>query len=152
MADPLEYTAEELAKADSYENLGAEYFAAQAAAERFLKHWQSEHAEKLAEAIIKPILDEVKGQVWDAFRDFLLSDTEYNVASEMRAMVEKSVTALIGGKSYAYVKYISPAGYESGHVRETLAKLYADEIKDARIADLEKQLEQAKEDVEWFRR
>lgn len=148
----LEYTEDELAKADAHETLGAEYFAAQSAAERFLKHWQEEHATTLAEAIITPILDQVKEKVWDAFRDWLLSDTEYNAAGVMRDMVDKSVSALIGGKNYAYVKYISPAGYRADEVRKTLATLYADEIKDARIADLEKQLEQAKKDVEWFRR
>ena len=131
--------------------LGGEYFAARDAAARFLAHWQEEHAEHLAEEIMKPVLDTVKERVWDAFRDWLLSDTEYNVQMTMARMVEDSVKALIGGDKWANVKYISPEGYRTEKVRETLAKLYTDEIKDRRIADLEKEVDHLKQSLSWAR-
>jgi hypothetical protein len=147
----MAYSEEITKQADAHPSLGAEYFAAREAAERFLKHWQDEHAEQLAEAIMKPVLDAVKEKVWDAFRDWLLTDTEYNAQLTMSRMVEDSVKALIGGDKWANVKYISPEGYRTEKVRETLAKLYSDEIKDGRIADLEKEVESLKESLRWAR-
>jgi hypothetical protein len=148
----MSYSAEITKDADAYPNLGAEYFAAREAAERFLKHWQEEHAEHLAEAIMKPVLDAVYDKVLDAFRDHLLSDTENNAAGEMRRMVEESVRALIGGAKWANIKYISPEGYHTEQVRETLAKLYSDQIKDGRITDLEKEVERLREQLRWHTR
>lgn len=148
----MDYTPEQTEFAERHLSLGAEYADANEAAERFLAHWKEEHAEKLAEEIMKPVMDAVTDKVWDAFRDHILSDTEMNISGYMRDMVEKSVRALIGGQKWANVKYISPEGYQTEEVRKTLAKMYSDEIKDARIADLERELEQVKERLEWERR
>lgn len=147
----MAYSEEITEQANGHPSLGAEYFAAREAAERFLKHWQDEHAEQLAEAIMKPVLDAVKEKVWDAFRDWLLLDAEYNAHLAMSRMVEDSVRALIGGDQWANVKYISPEGYRTEKVRETLAKLYSDPIKDGRIADLEKEVENLRESLRWAR-
>lgn len=141
----MAYSAEITKEGNDHPHLGAEYFAAREAAKRFLAHWQEEHAEQLAEAIMKPVLDAVQVKVWDAFRDWLLSDTEMNAQTEMERMVEDSVMALIGGEKWANRKYISPEGYRTEKVRETLAKLYSDEIKDGRIRDLEIEVERLTE-------
>lgn len=143
----MTYSAEIVADAESYPTLGAEYFAAREAAERFMKHWAAEHAEQFAEAIMKPVLNVVHERVWDAFRDFLLSDTEQNIQDEMRRMVEDSVRALIGGHKWANVKYIQTEFHDGQKVREALAKLHSDDIKDGRIADLEKQVARLEQDL-----
>ena len=145
----MSYSAEITAEAERCPTLGAEYFAAREAVERFLSHWQEEHAEQLAEAIVKPVLDAVQEKVWDAFRDFLLSDTEQNVEGEMRRMVENSVRALIGGEKWASLKYIEYPYREGQKVRETLAKLYSDEIKDGRIRDLEAEVKRLNETIRF---
>jgi len=147
----MTYSAEITAEANGYPNLGAEYFAARDAAERFLAHWNEEHAEKLSDEIVKPLLATIQDKVNDAFRDYLLSDAEQNVQGEMRRMVEDSVRALIGGEQWANVKYISPQGYRTEKIRETLAKLYSDEIKDGRIADLEAEVGRLKRDISFLR-
>jgi len=136
----MTYSAEITKEAERHPSLGAEYFAASEAAERFMAHWTEEHAQKFAEEIVKPVLDIVQERVWDAFRDFLLIDTEQNVQNTMRRMVEDTVRALIGGDKWANVKYIQTEYRDGQKVRETLAKLYSDEIKDGRIADLEKEV------------
>lgn len=146
------YTDEIIAEADKHPTLGAEYFAARKASDRFLAHWQEEHAAQLAEAIVKPILDTAYDKVLDVFRDFLLSDTESNVADTMRRMVEDSVKALIGGQKWANVKYIQCEYGDGQKVRETLAKLYSDEIKDGRIADLEKEVARLNESLRFAER
>ncbi|MBX3583589.1 MAG: hypothetical protein KF810_17015 [Rhizobiaceae bacterium] len=146
------YTVEQTENAEAHPALGAEYFAAHSFAERFMAHWQEEHAEKLASEIMNPVLDAVQDRVWDAFRDYLLSDTESNIASEMRDMVEKSVRALLGGEKWANVKYIEYPYREGQKVREALAKLHSDPIKDGRIADLEKEIERLQEQLRWANR
>jgi hypothetical protein len=109
----MTYSPEILAEAERHPTLGAEYFAAREHVERFLKNWREEHAEELAQAIMKPVLDIVQEKVWDAFRDHLLSDSEYNAQGAMARMVEDSVKALIGGDKWANVKYISPPASRS---------------------------------------
>lgn len=145
----MTYSAAITEQANEMPNLGAEYFAAREAAEKFLAHWQEEHAQQLAEAIMKPVLDAVQDKVWDAFRDYLLSDTEYNAQLTMARMVEDSVFALIGGEKWANYKYVTPAGHSAEKVRATLAKLYSDDIKDGRIADLEKEVARLTEQLRW---
>lgn len=152
MTDDPAYGHKITTEAERHPSLGAEYFAARDAADDFLAHWKEEHAEKLAEEIMRPVLDAVQERVWDAFRDHLLSDSRYNAQGEMARMVESSVRALIGGEKWANVKYISPEGYQTAKVRETLAKLYSDEIKDGRIADLEAEVARLKQSLEWARR
>lgn len=141
------YGEENTRDAENHPTLGAEYFAARDVAERFMQAWQDEHAEKLAQEIIKPVLDVVQERVWDAFRDHLLSDTEYNIAGAMRDMVERSVRALLGGEKWANVKYIEYPYQEGQRVRAALAKLHSDPIKDGRIADLEAEVERLQEQL-----
>jgi len=144
------YSDEITEQANAHPSLGAEYFAAREHAERFLAHWKEEHAEQLAEAIMKPVLDVIQDRVWDAFQNWLLTDSVYNAQSAMSRMVESSVRALIGGEKWANVKYISPEGYRTEKVRETLAKLYSDEIKDGRIADLEKEVARLQDSLRFY--
>lgn len=104
----MDYSEEITKKAEDHPSLGAEYFAAREAAERFLKHWQDEHAEQLAEAIMKPVLDAVHDKVWDSFRDFLLGDTEYNAQLVMTRMVEASRKQIPQGHGATHCLLHSP--------------------------------------------
>tara|TARA_R110000822_G_scaffold27507_4_gene82061 strand:+ start:491 stop:949 length:459 start_codon:yes stop_codon:yes gene_type:complete len=152
MTDPKSYDEIDTAFAEEHSPLGAEYSAANRLSEVFLSEWTEEHAEGLAEDVMRPIMDVIYDRVWGAFRDSLLSDTEMNIQSHMRDMVEKSVTALIGGQEWANIKYIKPGAYRSEDVRATLAKLYSDEIKDGRIADLEREVENLRQKISYMRR
>lgn len=147
----MAYTAQQIADAEAHPVLGAEYFAARDAADKFLAHWQEEHAAKVAEEVIKPILDIIHERVNDAFRDYLLSDAEQNLQGTMRGMVESTVNALIGGHKWATEKYIETPYSDGQKVRETLAKLHSDPIKDGRIADLEKEIARLTRDLQFYR-
>lgn len=148
----MTYTPEQIAGAESHPVLGAEYFASRDVADKLLEHWNEEHADKLSEEIVKPLLDIIHERVNDAFRDYLLSDAEDNLHSAMRRMVEDTVGALIGGERWANAKYIETEYRDGQKVREALAKLHSDPIKDGRIADLEKEIVRLKKDVELYRR
>lgn len=148
----MTYSAEVTAQAESHPILGAEYFEARNVAERFLAVWQEEHAEKLAAEIIKPLIETIQERVNDAFRDHLIGDAEQNMQGTMRSMVEATVRALIGGEKWANVKYIETKYRDGQQVRKTLAKLYADPVKDGRIADLERQVAELTKSLECARR
>ena len=148
----MAYSAEITAEAEQHPTLGAEYFAARESVERYVAKFQEQHAYQLAEAIMKPVLDAVHEKVWGSFRDHLLSDTEDNLQTEMRRMVENSVRALLGGEKWASLKYIEYPYSEGQKVRETLAKLHSDPIKDGRIADLEAEVKRLTEQLEYSRR
>ena len=144
------YADDVTSSAESHPVLGAEYFEARAIAERYLAKFQEEHSKQLFDAIIKPVLDAVQESVWDSFRDHLLSDTECNVHGEMRSMVERTVIALLSGEKWASAKYIETQYSDGKKVREALAKLHSDTIKDGRIADLEAQVEDLEKRLRWY--
>jgi hypothetical protein len=146
-----EYSDDVTNEAETHHTLGAEYFEARDKVREFLEHWNEDHAQKLSDEIVKPLLDTIHERVNDAFRDFLLADAEDNLQGTMRNMVESTVNALIGGKRWANSKYIENPYGDGEAIRETLAKLHSDPIKDGRIADLEKQLARTQKDLEFYR-
>lgn len=148
----MQYSDDTNEEAENFPILGSEYIEARKLAEGFLSKWKEDDAEILAKEIVKPVLDVIMDRVWDAFRDHILSDTEDNVASHMRDMVEKSVNALIGGRKWANIKYIQSPFGDGIEVRKTLAMLYSDEIKDGRIADLEREVSELRKRLEWEQR
>ena len=145
MTDPaVTYSAQHMAEAEST-GLAPEYFAARDAAAEFLKHWKQEHAEQVCGPIVKHVTDEITEKVWDAFRDWFVDDGEGNVRIKINEMVESTVNALLGGEQWAIDKYLTGSGWHCEQTRKTLAALHSDAIKDARIADLERQLELERE-------
>ena len=146
------YSAEVTDEANKHPTLGAEYFDAREAAERFLAHWQTEHAEELATAIMKPVLDIVQEKVWDAFRDFLLMDTEQNIQGYMRDMVERTVRALLTGEQWALKQYPMAQYHDGEKIREAVAKHGGEPLLMARIADLEKEVARLTESLRYARR
>ncbi len=146
-----DYSEDVHAEAESHPTLGGEYFEARNIAREFMAHWTEEHAAQLAEAIVKPAVDAIYEKALDAFQDWLLINAEDNLQGAMRGMVEQTVNALLGGRKWANVKYLE-SPYEDGQkIRAALAKLHPDQIKDARIADLEAQVEKLRKDIEWYR-
>jgi hypothetical protein len=128
--------------------LGPEYRASQRFAEGLMKDFQNEHLEP----IIKSISDQVNDKLWDSARDWLLADTESNVAGAVRQMVEQTIIALLTGKEWAMDRY-PYANYSKGEdIRKAVVVHGGDKLLMARIADLEAELAKAKETIEWLRR
>lgn len=128
--------------------LGPEYRASTRMAEAMLAKFSAEH--------MKPLVDEFadtfREKLWDDVRDWLLSDTEMNIASEVRHMVEQTIQALLTGEEWAMKRYPF-ADYSKGEkVRAAVAKHGGDELLMRRIADIEKELRRVREQLEWARR
>jgi hypothetical protein len=132
--------------------LGPEYSAARSFMERFMMGWEDEHLKPLAEAVCKEVTDRIRDKVWDDFRDYLLMDTETNATGAIREMVECSVRALLSGEKWALERYPFANRHDADKVRAAIAAHIPDEVAKARIADLEKEVAQLRESLEWARR
>ena len=139
------FTAEDFAQADGYPTLGPEYFAARRVMERFMAGWQEEHLKPLADAICKEVTDRIREKVWDDFRDYLLTDTEYNAQGVIRDMVHGSVKALLTGEEWALRRYPLAAEYDAAEVRAAICQHVGDEVAALRIAALEAEVKRLEE-------
>ena len=127
--------------------LGPEYRASQRFAEGVMKGFQEEHLQP----IIKMIIDQVTDKLWDVARDYLLADTETNVAGAVRDMVNQTVDALLTGKKWAMDRYLY-ADYSRGEdIRKAVAAHGGDELLMRRIADLEAELAKRDETIRFLR-
>ena len=126
---------------------GPEYRASQRFAEGVMKGYREEHLEPL----IKMVTDHVQDKLWDVARDWLLADTETNVAGAVRDMVNQTVDALLTGEEWAMKRYPF-ADYSRGkEIRKAVAQHGSDKLLMMRIADLEAELAKKEEMIQWMR-
>jgi len=146
------FTDDDMKEAESHPILGPEYFASRRFMERFMAGWENEHLQPLADTITSTVSEMIREKVWDDFRDWLLIDTETNAHGAMRDMVRRSVQALLSGEEWALKLYPLASDYQTEKVRAEIAKLIPDEIAKARIADLEKELADMRQRLDWANR
>jgi len=152
MSEASIFTAEDIEFGEQHPVLGPEYSAARAFMERFAESFRDEHFKPLADEIAKEIGDRIRERVWEDFRDYLLMDTEQNAAGAIRGMVNDTVKALLSGDRWAMERYPLAARYDAEKVRVAIASHIPDEIAKARIADLEKQVADLQQRLDWLRR
>lgn len=133
-------------KAEPYSKLGPNYFAAQTIAERFIKNFAIEHFEPL----VKQFTEKFGDELWADITSWLLSDTESNLAIEIRSRVDRSVDALLKGQP-AYLKQYVLGQYNDEEIRKAIAQHIPKELQDQRVVDLEKQVTSLKNDLEYYR-
>lgn len=140
-----EFSKEAQKRAAEHENLGPDYFDAQDVADRYMSHFEEKHLKPMVEKITETIRD----AVWDDFATWLLSDTEGNLATKMREQSHRIVVALLSDEPHPALveKFIS--GYRAEYIRKALIEKYSDEIKSARIKDLERENAFLKEMRSW---
>lgn len=133
-------------KSKSYDNLGPNYFAAQAMSERFMSKFKTEYFEPL----IEEFTDKFRDKLWSDLQISLLSDTESNLQSEMWHRIDRTIDELIGGNK-DYMRNYVLGKYGDTEIRKAIAQHIPKELQDARIEDLEKELEQARKDLKYYR-
>lgn len=129
-------------------SLGPEYFASNRLAEAMIAKFDAEHLKPL----VDKVADEFRDKLWSDVTDWLLSDTEQNVAGGVRYMVEQTVQALLSGKEWAMQRY-PYADYSKGEeIRAAVAKHGGDTLLARRVADLEAENVRLSETIERMRR
>ena len=152
MQEETIFTDEDIEFGEIHPVLGPEYSAARSFMDRFAASFRDEHLQPMSDEIVKIITDKIREKVWDDFRDYLISDAEQNAAGAIRSMVNDTVKALLSGNRWALERYPLAARYDAEEVRKAIAMHIPDEIAKARIADLEKQVADLKQSLEWARR
>ena len=142
------FTEDDIAQGKEHAVLGPAYFAARRVCEAAMQDWEAEHLRPLVENI----RDKVTDTLWDTIRDSIWSDTEMNLQGKMWDMVDRTVKALLSGERWALERYCLGERYDQEQVRAAIARHIPEEIKGARIADLEALVEKQKRDIEWLRR
>lgn len=135
-------------EASKYQTLGPAYFEARKVAERVLANFEAEHFKPLVDSVVKEIND----KIWESVQDCLLCDTEMNIQGEIWRTVDECVAALLGGKKWAFDKYVLGERYDCDEIRAVVAKHIPAELQDARIKDLEAENASLKERIEWLDR
>lgn len=151
MDDAAIFTAEDVEFAEQNPVLGAEYSAARRFMEGFAESFREEHLQPFTDEIVKTITDKVRERVWEDFNNYLLMDTEYNAQGAIYRMVNDTVKALLSGEKWAMAHYPLAARYDAEKVRAAIASHIPDAIAKARIADLEKQVSDLQERLDWAR-
>lgn len=132
----------------SPDGLGPEYFAAGRVAERLVADVLSQETlDRLAKDVAKKVSDEVFNQIsaflWDG-------GIEHNMQLSATHMVKDVLEAVVSGNK-VLASRIALQKYDQHGVRAAIAKLIPDEVLQARIADLEKEVEQLRGSLRWAR-
>lgn len=147
MTDIADFTDKDLAEGAEHLSLGPAYFAARRVCEKHLEAFEAEHMRPLIDAAAKEFTD----KLWDSVRDHLWSDTEYNLQGQMWRMTDNAVQALLSGEEWAVKKYLLGERYDCAKARATVAALVPKELQDARVADLEAEVERLNKELRYYR-
>lgn len=140
------FTVDALDQAKKYDTLGPAYFEARPIVERLMANFEAEHFKPIVDACVKEFQD----RMWDSVRDHLLNDTEMNIHGHVYRMVDDCVAAILSGERWAIERY-ALGSYNQEKVRAAIAKHIPQELQDARIADLEKEVERLRSDLKFYR-
>ncbi|WP_333571356.1 hypothetical protein [Sphingomonas sp.] len=142
--DIVQFTAEDEAM---FPVLGPEYGASNRLAEAMTAKFNEEHLKPLVESVA----DAFREKLWDDVRDWLLADTEQNVAGAVRDMVGQTIDALLTGKEWAMARY-PYADYSRGEeIRKAVARHAGDTMLTRRVAELEAEVAKRDETIRYLR-
>lgn len=141
------FEPDEIEKGTESPTLGPAYFAARKTAERFMASFEAEHFKPLVDKFAKELRDEL----WSNVSEWLLTDTENNLQGEMWRHADNMVKHVLAGDEWAMKKFVLGERYDCEAVRRTVAKHIQKELQDARVADLEAEVERLKKDVAFYR-
>lgn len=123
--------------------LGAHYFSARRFADGLLKNVEPD--------VMKPVIDKIAEQlieaVWDATKNWLLTDTEANVQGHIWEMVDRIVSAILGGEEWAVKTFALGNRYNTAKIREALVRQFPDELRTVLVAERDKQIAELKKEI-----
>ena len=128
-----------------FESLGPAYYSARRMAEKIMAGAEPLPFREVADECLK----EIQGRVYDYVENYLIGDLEINIQGHVARMVDDTVQALLTGQQWAMDRYPYHAYSRGEEVRAAVAKHGGERLLMARIADLEKRMEQLKQSLDW---
>ena len=130
------FTAEDIAQGQEYSSLGPGYFAGKRLAEMALTNMKPEDVQP----ILKKAADDFYALMLESVENALKIDDENNVQSKIRAMLDDTVRALLTGQKWALERYPLANYYDGAAIREAIFAQCKDQMVDARVAELEREV------------
>lgn len=136
-----------LDEAERHPELGPHYFAARETAEKFMAQFEAQHLEPLLKKAAESFHDRMR----EDLENFLLSDVESNIQGTIWRQIDDSVRALLSGEQWALKRYALAGRYDCEKIRATVAKHIPAELQDARVSDLEAEIDRLRKELEFYR-
>ena len=140
------FSDKSIAESQKYETLGPAYFEAREIVDKHMAKFEPEHFKPLIESFTKQLQE----TLLDSLHNHLLTDTEMNLHGSMYRMVDDCIEAILSGDVWALKRY-ALGKYNQEAVRQAVAKYIPQEIQDARIADLEKEVASLRDTLKFYR-
>lgn len=140
-----QYSAEEMEFGEEHETLGPDYERARRVSERAMAAFKDKHFESLVDDFRKEFVD----RLWSDISDYLISDTEMNLQSEIRQVADSSIYALLHGHRGYAQRYVLGDNHQARKVRETIFEQFKDEIVEKGIQERDEEIKRLKETLEW---
>ncbi len=140
-------TQEDIENAKDIEYLGPAYVASHRIVEAALEKLEPEAFKDIA----KPFVDAVYEKIQNAVESSILFDAQYNISGQVKDAIDGAINALLSGEEWALRQYVTEERHNNmaPKMRETIARLLPDHIMAARVADLEKQVERLKSQLDF---
>ena len=131
----------------AHPSLGPNYEIGKRVAERIMAQFTEEHFSPMIKDFSDKVYDALEGKV----RDYLLSDVESNIQLDVWRQLDACVEALLGKQTWIIEKYCLGERYNCDQIRAAVAAAMPKELQDARISDLEAEVDRLKKDNDWLR-
>lgn len=139
-------THTDLEAGEQYPTLGPQYFAARRIAENFMEKFQEKH--------FKPLINDFSAKfcdkLWTDITRSFLEDTESNLHSEIRHILDGTIHALLTGKEWMLNRFPLAAYYDGADIRRAIFDQCRDQITDKRVTDLETEVAQLRDQLRFY--
>lgn len=142
-------TKEDVTGHPGFESLGPAYYAARRIAESVMNNSDAEHPFKQVADKATKLISE---SLYDYIETHILSDLEVNFQGHLYRLVDDTVKAILSGQRWALDRYPLSRKYDGNQLRTAIFECVGDEMRNARIIDLEKEVVNLKETIETLRR
>lgn len=129
-----------------YLTLGPAYFDARAVVDHVLPDGSDENMTQAMAPIIKKFIDDVYDQLSERVQSWLFSDVTSNLQGQLWRMTDACVLAILGKEQWAMDKYALGDRYDCEKIRKILCRMIPEELQNARLLEVEKELADVKAD------
>jgi hypothetical protein len=140
------FSEDHMKKAEDSPSLGPAYFSGREFAERLM----STATGKELDGIAQDLSSKIYATLQSALQDHLINDTESSIQSHIWGSVDEMVRYLLAGEEWAIKRYVLNERYNAEKIRAAIARHIPDDVRNARIADLEAQVEKLRNDLKFY--
>lgn len=101
---------------------------------------------------LKSFMDAIYSKVLNDFQNWLINNADSNIHDHIWRTVDEIVRGILSGDKWITDKYVLGPCYERTKLIAKIVADFPEDLKDARIADLEKENKALSDELAWRRR